>query len=427
MLGTRPVIAILALLLGQQSLHAQPTWTDLSALDSRDPIEMAAHILLDLDETILYEPVLFAGTPNALEVVRVDTAVSPPTASPVPVATGNIFALGTMVSIPGKKGFSFVDAGYDARFGHCAPPCDSVTNSPVVTGTFVDSDSAASASHLWVAALNNTVPRRLEIRTSPDGIVWTPLYNYTPPESAGVCGQYNGCGRINLVVDPTATGVATALSCVTFEVKTSANTTERRVLCFLGSAPQFVTPIDTDSTYASPVLDRVTDTEFGMFDFGELRFVGGAYNHRQTNTVRAFQFDPTTLGVTGPVELGGAPVGSNPFGLSFVYLGGERIRAVWPSTGVGLPANDVEWDPAAAVPLRQRQAFSDYLQQVALQVHMDASQPENLFMRALFGLDQSRFEGPAPESGLAISSFRLPLFDDDFETANTLRWSATSP
>jgi len=422
MLRKRPVIAVLLWLLGQPSLHAQPTWSPPSGLDPRDPIEIAAQSTLDPTAAILHAPVLFAGAPNALEVVRVDVSVFPPTASPVPVATGNIFALGTMVSIPGEEGFSFVDGGFDARFGHCAPPCDNATNSPVVSGTFVDSDSAASANQFWVAALNNTVPRRLEIRTSPDGLVWTPLYNYTPPETGGVCGQYNGCGRINLVVDPTATDVASALSCLTFDVKTSATTTERRILCFVGSAPQVVTLIDTDIPYADPVLDRLTDTElYALLSDVMLDSAIGAYNHRQTNTVRAFQFNPTTLALAGPVELGPAPLGSDPFGLSGVPVGGGAYRTLWSSAaGSGQPAYDFEWDPAIDVVLPRPGPPAE-------SGPVSASAVNGFMMALLGGPPPLSLQDPHGGTGLAISSCPLPFFDDGFETGNTLRWSATSP
>ena len=395
-----------------------PTWnpeTGQVHLDDALPFDAVIHLAA-----------VFVGVPNTLDVLAVDLATVPPTVTPDPVATGNIFALGTMDVNETVTGFSFVDGSFDLRYALCENPCVDFTSQLVAAGTLVDSASAASADYHFVAALGNGVPRTLGVSYSADGVDWTSLYSYTPPETGGVCGQYNGCGRISFVVDPTATTVADTLSCLTFEVKTSATTTERRVICFLGSLPQFVMPIDTDVPYAAPVLDRVTDSELNMALYDIVhRPINGAYNHRQTNTVRAFQFNPTTLALAGPVELGPAPAGSDAFGLAGVPLEGGAYRVVWAAPGPGLSANDVEWDPATSRQLL-RVPFWNRWRQVELQRQEDLQAPGELFMHAFLSLAGSRF-GPVPEVGLALSSYRLPFFDDGFETDNLVRWSATSP
>jgi hypothetical protein len=416
--------AVLGPLFTSAALYAVPTWTVPHVLESRGVVEIS-QIGFDVAVLTAQAPVLFAGAPNSLEIVLVDTSVDPPGYSTVPVATGNIFALGTFVNKQTDRGFSFVDGSFDVRFGHCPAPCDSATNSPVIAGTFVDSDSGASVNHFWTAALNNSVPRTLSVRTSPDGVAWTPLYSYTPPESAGVCGQYNGCGRINFVVDPTATDVATALSCLTFEVKTSATTTARRIVCFAGAVPQLPVTIDTDVPYSAPVTDRLTDSLLYSF-MAETLELYGSYNHRQTQTVRTFLHTPADQQLAGPVELGPAPPpDGNPFGLSSAHVGDGAHRVMWASPGPGQPANDVEWNPSTSTTLSRTPVLDDF-GPIANPIVSEA-QPAQRFIAALF----FQLGTPPPlrgtGSGLAISRYRLPLFDDGFETEDTLRWSATIP
>ncbi|MDQ1349109.1 MAG: hypothetical protein QG573_2487 [Acidobacteriota bacterium] len=413
------------LMLGPQAVAAQPRWSPPESLDDvREVYEISSSQFVS-EGSLLFAPALFGGAPNALEVLAIDFTVTPPVVTPDPVATGNIFALGALDENPTGSGFSFVDGSFDLRYGFCPHPCTNFTSQLVAAGTLVDSASGASASHHFVATLGNSSPRTLGVFHSANGSDWTLLYSYVPPETGGVCGQYNGCGRIGFVVDPTATVLANTLSCLTFEVTMSATTTERRVTCFLGNTPQFVLPVDTDVPYAAPVLDRLTDgiiiREFQAF----LARISGVYRHRETEALRAFELAVATQALTGPVELGPAPAGSAPFGLSGVPLPGLGIRILWAASGPGEPANDVEWDPATLAQLR-RLAPSNNLRQLGLQIHDDANSPGGLFVRALFSVPPLRESAPLG-AGLMLSSYRLPLFDDGFETADTLRWSATSP
>jgi hypothetical protein len=424
----RAPLVFFGLVLAPVAVRAVPIWSPPVVVDARDVVELP-----QIEPTIfawptVYAPVLFAGAPNSLEMVRVDLSVDPPAPSTTAVATGNIFGLGTFVRRSGEMGLSFVDGSFDARFGHCGGTCDSATNSPVVAGTFVDTDSGASVNHFWTAALNNTVPRTLSVRTSPDGIVWTPLYSYTPPETAGVCGQYNGCGRINFVVDPTATDVASALSCLTFEVATSPTATARRAACFLGSAFQWSVTLDTDVPYSNPVLDRLTDAR-GQRVYLEHLFVQGVYHHRQSQTVRTFRLNPIDQQLLGPLELGPAPPpDGTAFGLAST-LTAEQVdaiiqRAVWAPHGSGQPAHDVEWDADDYIVLAR--AMLQRYRQISLELH-PGSDPASLFVRALLSLAPPPAGGSGPTSGLAIASYELPVFDDGFETTDTRRWSSASP
>lgn len=420
-------LVLLGLVLAPGALHGLPDWSPPVVVDPRDVVELPQIEPSIFGWPTVFVPALFAGTPNSLEVVRVDMSVTPPAPSTTPVATGNLFALGTFVRSAGEMGFSFVDGSFDLRFGHCGGTCDLATNSPVVAGTYVDSDSGASANRFWTAALNNTVPRTLSVRTSPDGTAWTPLYSYTPPEAAGVCGQYNGCGRINLFVDPTAADVASALSCLTFEVMTSPTATARRAACFLGPTLQWSVTLDTDVPYSNPVLDRLTDAR-GQRVYLEHLFVQGVYNHRQTQTVRAFQLDPITLQLTGPVALGPAPPpDGTAFGLASTTTAAAAddliLRVRWAAWATG-PAHDVEWD--AVDNIRLARTLLAVNRQIALELQQE-SEPASLFLRALLQLAPPADAGAGAASGLAISSYRLPLFDDGFETADTLRWTLSSP
>ncbi|KAB2968024.1 MAG: hypothetical protein F9K18_03490 [Thermoanaerobaculia bacterium] len=421
-------LVLLGLVLAPGAAHGLPDWSPPVVVDPRDVVELPQIEPSIFGWPTVFVPALFAGAPNSLEVMRVDMSVTPPAPSTTPVATGNLFALGTFVRSAGEMGFSFVDGSFDIRFGHCGGTCDLATNSPVVAGTYVDSDSGASANRFWIAALNNTVPRTLSVRTSPDGIAWTPLYSYTPPETAGVCGQYNGCGRINLVVDPTAADVASALSCLTFEVMTGPMATARRAACFIGPTFQWSVTLDTDVPYSSPVLDRLTDAR-GQRVYLEHLFVQSVYNHRQSQTVRAFQLDPVLQQLRGPVELGPAPPpDGSAFGLASTLtaedVGDIVLRAAWAGQGVGQAGHDVEWAVDDDAPLPRPRIF--FTRQIALGRQQDL-QPASLFLRALFHLAPPPLGGRGAESGLAIASYRLPLFDDGFETADTLRWTLTSP
>jgi hypothetical protein len=412
------------LVLGPQAAAALPIWSPPEDLDLREAYEIAPTQFENLD-ALVHVPILFGGSPNALEVLAIDVGTSPPGVTPDPVATGNIFALGGLDDNAAGSGFSFVDGSFDLRYGFCAHPCANFTSQLVAAGTLVDSASGASASHHFVASLGNSLPRTLGVFHSANGVDWTLLYSYVPPESGGVCGQYNGCGRIGFVVDPTATAPANTLSCLTFEVKTSATTTERRVTCFLGATPQFVLPVDTDVPYAAPVLDRLTDGVVVRPFQAFLERISGVYRHRETTALRAFELAVATQALTGPVELGPAPQGSEPFGLSSVPLPGGGLRILWAPSGPGEPANDVEWDRATLTQLR-RVAPSNNLRQLGLQIHDDANSPGGLFVRALFGVPPLRERAPLG-AGTMLSSYRLALFDDGFETADSLRWSVTSP
>lgn len=412
------------LMLGPQAVAAQPGWGPPEELDSREAREISPS-QFEYQGSPVYVPILFGGAPNSLEVLAVDVAASPPVVTPDPVATGNIFALGALDENPAGMGFSFVDGSFDLRYGFCPHPCTNFTSQLVAAGTLVDSASGASASHHFVATLGNSSPRTLGVFHSANGVDWTLLYSYVPPETGGVCGQYNGCGRIGFVVDPTATVLTNTLSCLTFEVKTSATTTERRVTCFLGATPQFVLPVDTDVPYAAPVLDRLTDGKFSRQFQAFMERISGVYRHRETTALRAFELAVATQALTGPVELGPAPAGSDPFGLADFPPTSIESRILWSASGPGEPANDVEWDPATSVQLR-REAPSNNLRQIGLLFHDDPNLPGGMHARAVFDDGTTRAGAPLG-GGLMLSSYRLPLFDDGFETADSLRWSVTSP
>jgi hypothetical protein len=426
MLRIRPSLAVLFLLLGRQPLHSSPTWTPPVVVDSRVAVELS-QIRLKTAGTVFYAPALFYvdAVTSELEVLSIDVTEDPPTVAPDPVASGNVFALGAIDETANAMSFSFIDGNFDLRAGICVNPCTDFTNNPVVAGTFVDSASAASAGHHFVAALGNGLPRTLGVFYSANGSDWTLLYTYTPPETGGVCGQFNGCARISFVVDPLATEVATTLSCLTFEVKISATTTERRIVCFAGNVAQLVAPLFADIPDPDNQLDVYEDV---VSDGGGLSdFEYYVLRRRQTRTVESFRFDRSTQQIEGPVPLGPAPDGLPAYRISaFLDQSTGTTRNLW-TAGSGVPAYDLEWNadqPGTLLERRGPQAEPGAMTTV-LRGFFDDPTPANVW--ALFNSLETPFHALAGGAGLAISSYRLTLFDDSFETDNTLRWSATSP
>ena len=417
-----------ALLLGSAArLPALGNWTPVVTLDSRIPLEIAPSRQIPPGDTY-YQPVLFDLATNSLEIVRVDLTVDPPTASPIVVTVANVFALGAAVQIADRIGFSFVDNLFDLRFGGCDEPCASTFNNLVNAGTWLDSFSAASGDDLYVGAVDNAANNGATIwRSTDNGATWTVLNTLVPPDSGGIYENFDGGKRLNLTVDPTATNPATTRNCLLYETLPSPFTaTNIHLNCRDGATNDFDVVVGNDIPNAGGTFDRYIGDVCAIADDGSGGFNNVClYSDRQTGQVRIVHVDDSG-GVTGPVDLAPVPAGTEFFELALTKLspGYPGVRILFPS-GPGTPANDVEWSAEAGDFSRQGPPVD--VGPVAENFwYYDSGDVLNGLL-IIFAKWSLLVEAPDGGGGLVMSMYRLPIFEDGFETNNALRWDFQAP
>jgi hypothetical protein len=411
---------------------ASAGWSDPVLLDSRIPLEIS-QVRLEPPGDIVYVPVLFDLASNALDLARVNVSVSPPTATFIPIANGAIFALGAIGDTASAMGFSFIDGNFDLRFGNCQTPCDSVNNSLLNAGTWIDSASAASADDFFVAALDNNPTHSVTIFHSPDGALWNVLSTFTPPEAGGVYDNFHGGKRIGLVVDPTATNPADTLNCLLYEVKTSSTTTSLRINCRVGATPLAIGDepdgglhIYSDTPNPGGVFDRFIETVIAfLFSPGpQDPVVFGTFSGRQVGQVFVFGVDLPSQTPHGPVALGPSPPGPDFYSTSVAAVPNDGIHSFWsaapnePDHHVETPADPTDYQLHRPGPQGGGVVSGGYWETGDVD-----------FWKILYIIVSgggSRAEAPGA-GGLAISIYPLPLFDDGVDTGDTIRWSAAVP
>jgi hypothetical protein len=404
---------------------ASAGWSDPVLIGKGTPLEIS-QVRLEPPGDIVHVPVLFNERTNALEMARVNVSVNPPTATFVPLAIGNIFALGAIDDIATTMGFSFIDGSFDLRFGNCQAPCDSVNNSLINAGTWIDSASAASADDFFVAGLDNNSTHSVTIFHSQDGSLWNVLSTFTPPESGGVYDNFHGGKRIGLVVDPEATNPADTLNCLLFEVKPTSNSTSLKAYCRIGATPLSTTKIASDIPNAGGTYDRYIETLLGTRLWpgsGDLALVG-AYSHRQTGTVHSFVVNPATQTLYGPTLLGYPPQGTGFYGVSGAAAPGDGVfNWIWASAPTE-PAHHVETPLDQTYQQPRLGPFG--CDGVGSGGQWESGDVD--FWGVLYFICSGNLRAEAPGAeGLVISIYPLPLFDDGVDTGGTIRWSATVP
>ena len=419
--------ALATILSGAAAAQVGFNFSPIEQVDPRVPLEIPRSERFPPYDSYL-QPVLFDQTPNSLEMVRFDVTQNPPVASPIQIASGNSFALGSATEISDTVGFSFIDPLFDLRFGGCTAPCTSTFNNLINAGTWIDSASSASANTRYVVALNNAMNHGIQpFRSTDNGGSWSPDGAlFTPPVSGGVYDNFHGGKRISLLVDRTSTNPTTTRNCITYETLEVGGTTIQWFKCRDGQSDAFTVPFDTDVPNPSNQFDRFIETCCLPLPDG----AGGfrtlcTYSHRQTQRMRAVRISQTGV-VTGPVDLGDVPKGSNfynPDLLPFREQEREDFLALFPGGDLP-PARFREWDPAAGLsgfsgpPLVSGPVRSDFI--------FRSSGPQRPEIWAMGGyFEDPRVEGTFGGLGLVIDA--TTIFFDGFETANVLRWSHHVP
>ncbi|MGE0641796.1 MAG: hypothetical protein AB7G12_16160 [Thermoanaerobaculia bacterium] len=424
--------AVLAAVLAPASLPAAEipftgfNYTPGELLDARPPLEIPASERIPPYD-IYYQPVLFDETNNSLDMVRIDVTVEPPTASPIVIASGSNFALGSAREINDTIAFSFVDPAFDLRLGGCTDPCTSTFNRLVNAGTWIDSSSSASANDFFVAGLDNLANHGVSIfASSDDGATWSPFSNFTPAAPGGVYDNFHGGKRIALAVDRTSTNRATTRNCLVYETRPTSGSTNLRMNCRVGSTPRFDVLLDTDVPNPSNTFDRTIELrcDMNVNTDGTVELSSRCvYTKRQTNRIRAVRVGDTGS-VQGPVDLPAVPSGStfyNPAIFEIPQRGG--VMAITPGAdGVGASAS--EWNYNAGITYVNGPGVdTGPLAADIVQRGPGLQRPEFWTMGRYIA--NPRFEGVGGGLGLVIAPY--PIFFDGFETANVLRWSHHLP
>jgi len=320
------------LLVGPQALPAQPHWSPPEDVDLRDAYEIPSASTRPRGPWSTRRCSL--PVPERTRVLAIDFADTPPSVTPDPVATGNIFALGALDENAAGLGFSFVDGSFDLRYGFCphrarTSPASWSPPAPWSTRRAAPPRATTSSPRSQRLAAH---AERLPIRNGVDWTLCTPICR----RKRGVCGSTTAAG-------------ASASSSIPRRPRS-----RRPELPDLRSedeldhdaAPGLLLPrqhaavraaVDTDVPYAAPVLDRLTDGVFSRPFAAPLAEVFGAYRHRETSALRAFELAVATQALTGPVELGPAPAAATRSG-SPAFRWRRSFRIVWASPGPALPA-----------------------------------------------------------------------------------------
>lgn len=402
---------------------ADGAWTAPAPLDPRPPLELT-RIAIDPIGDVIYLGALFDEATNSLELARIDLTQFPPPTDFVPIATGGLFALGPIVQGSGEIGFPYLDSNFDLFFAQCTPPCNSVSHPLVHPGSnYIDTSAAAAGGRFYVAALDFATGSII-VRSSLDGVNWAPHRTLVPPD---LYVNFDGGKRIQLVVDPAATDPATAFNCLLFEtLPPPGAATWVRVDCANGADIVFSHTIDFDVPNPLGQFDSRIETAARVSGDGrEGPSAFFAYSHRASNTVRGVVVDPSGVSA-GPIVLSSAPDGDLIYGLSAASTSPGSDRLIW-SNDPGETATDVEWNSAEGTKFFEIGPALDP-GPVTILAWEQTGDPADAFLFAFAAIPASRATAaPTGGSRFGVSRFRLPFFEDGFESGDTLAWSSTVP